>query len=242
MAQALGQRVQGLRPFTAMSGPGVDVPATPAGLWLWLRGGDRGQLLHRAGQLEAAVLRAFYLREAVDGFRYQDGHDLTGFEDGTENPKDRAAEAAAVVQGRGQGLDGSSFVAVQRRVHELSRFEALSAEQQDLSVGRHRIGNEEIADAPPSAHVKRTAQETFTPPAFVLRRSMPCANGLEAGLMFVAFGHSFDAFEAQVRRMVGAEDGITDALFRFTWPVTGAFFWCPPVTDGRLDLRALGLG
>ncbi|WP_372716411.1 Dyp-type peroxidase [Immundisolibacter sp.] len=242
VAQALGQRVQGLRPFTAMSGPGVDVPATPAGLWLWLRGGDRGQLLHRARQLEAAVLPAFYLREAVDGFQYQDGQDLTGFEDGTENPKDQAAEAAAVVQGRGPGLDGSSFVAVQRWVHELSRFDALSAEQQDLSVGRHRKGNEEIADAPPSAHVKRTAQETFTPPAFVLRRSMPWANGLEAGLMFVAFGHSFDAFEAQLRRMVGAEDGITDALFRFTRPVTGAFFWCPPVTDGRLDLRALGLG
>ena len=36
--------------------------------------------------------------------------------------------------------------------------------------------------------------------------------GNEGGLVFVAFGHSFDAFEAQLRRMSGAEDGITDAL------------------------------
>ena len=50
------------------------------------------------------------------------------------------------------------------------------------------------------------------------------------------------AFEAQMRRMAGLDDGITDALFRFTHPLTGAYFWCPPVaTDGRLDLRALGL-
>jgi putative iron-dependent peroxidase len=41
--------------------------------------------------------------------------------------------------------------------------------------------------------------------------------------------------------MVGAEDGVADALFRFTRPVSGAYFWCPPMKDGRLDLSALGL-
>lgn len=239
--QALGRQIEGLRVLAAISGSGVDIPSTPAALWLWLRGDDRGELLHRARRLEAILLPALYLREAVDAFQYQDSRDLTGYEDGTENPKDTAAEAAALVRGRGPGLDGSSFVAVQRWLHELTRIEAMPAEQQDLSVGRHRIGNEEIDDAPPSAHVKRTAQETFSPPAFVLRRSMPWASGLEGGLMFVAFGHSLNAFEAQLRRMTGAEDGITDALFRFTWPVTGAYFWCPPVDNGRLDLRALGL-
>ena len=39
--------------------------------------------------------------------------------------------------------------------------------------------------------------------------------------------------------MTGAEDGIVDGLFRFTRPMTGGFYWCPPVADGRLDLRAL---
>ena len=41
--------------------------------------------------------------------------------------------------------------------------------------------------------------------------------------------------------MMGLEDGVTDALFRFTRPVTGAYYWCPPVKGLRLDLRALGL-
>jgi putative iron-dependent peroxidase len=41
--------------------------------------------------------------------------------------------------------------------------------------------------------------------------------------------------------MVGAEDGTADALFTFTRPVTGAYFWCPPVKNARLDLRAIGL-
>ena len=34
---------------------------------------------------------------------------------------------------------------------------------------------------------------------------------------------------------------ITDALFGFSRPIDGAYFWCPPLRDGRLDLRALGL-
>jgi len=118
----------------------------------------------------------------------------------------------------------------------------MTQHEQDATFGRRREDNEEMDDAPPSAHVKRTAQESFDPEAFVLRRSMPWAEGARAGLVFVAFGRAFDAFEAQMRRMVGEEDAVTDALFRFTRPLTGAYFWCPPLAvDGRLDLRALGL-
>ena len=68
---------------------------------------------------------------------------------------------------------------------------------------------------------------------------MPFASPEGEGLMFVAYGKSFDAFEAQLRRMVGLEDGIPDALFRFSRPVSGGYYWCPPVRDGRLDLRAV---
>jgi putative iron-dependent peroxidase len=75
---------------------------------------------------------------------------------------------------------------------------------------------------------------------FVVRRSMPWVTGADAGLVFLAFGKSFDAYEAQLRRMTGHDDGITDALFRFTRPLTGGYYWCPPVTDGVIDLSALG--
>jgi putative iron-dependent peroxidase len=41
--------------------------------------------------------------------------------------------------------------------------------------------------------------------------------------------------------MVGAEDGIADDLFRFSRPVSGCYFWCPPMKADHLDLSALGL-
>ena len=70
---------------------------------------------------------------------------------------------------------------------------------------------------------------------------MPWVQGGEGGLMFVSFGASFDGFEAQLRRMSGAEDGVCDAIFGMSQPVSGAYFWCPPAGPAGLDLRALGL-
>ena len=75
--------------------------------------------------------------------------------------------------------------------------------------------NEELEDAPESAHVKRTAQEDFEPEAFVVRRSMPWADANSEGLEFVAFGASLDAYEAQLTRMSGLEDGTVDCAFPF---------------------------
>ena len=246
LVQALGAQVPGLREFPALQGPEVQVPAFPCALMCWLRGDEKGELLHQARAIEQALAPALSFLRAVDAFRYQlgaSGHarDLTGYEDGTENPAGEAAAACALVQGQGAGLDGSSFMAVQQWVHDLDAFDALSQSARDHLMGRRLADNEELDDAPASAHVKRTAQESFTPEAFVLRRSMPWALGHKMGLMFVAFGCSFDAFEAQLRRMAGLEDGITDALFRISQPLTGSYLWCPPMQGSRPDLRQLGL-
>lgn len=238
---ALGKQIEGLKTFPVMAGPGFSVPATPATLWMWLRGDDRGELLHRTRELAHTLSDAFELEKAIDAFQYRGNRDLSGYEDGTENPEGEAALEAGIVSGRGNGLDGSSFVAVQQWIHDLDRFQAMPQAERDNTIGRRISDNEEIDEAPESAHVKRTAQESFEPEAFVLRRSMPWADEKQAGLVFVAFGHSFDAFEAQMRRMIGEDDGIVDALFNFTHPVSGSYFWCPPVSGGSLDLSALGL-
>ena len=89
--------------------------------------------------------------------------------------------------------------------------------------------------------LKRKAQSKldFDPEAFILRRSMPWADASNEGLQFVAFGKSFYAFDAQLKRMLGMDDGITDALFNFTTPISGSYYWCPPIVAGALDLSKL---
>jgi len=236
----LHRSIPGLRTFPAMSGPSVSVPSTQQALWVLLRGSDRGELIHASAKLQDRVCPAFVLHDLVDTFVYAGGRDLSGYEDGTENPKANDAVNAAVMDGPA-GLDGSSFVAVQRWVHDLRRFAQFPQTERDAIIGRRQDTNEELGDSPESSHVKRTAQESFDPPAFMWRRSMPWASPTDHGLEFIAFVESLDRFDRMMRRMAGLEDGVTDGLFRFSRAVTGGHYWCPPVADNRLDLSYLGV-
>lgn len=105
-------------------------------------------------------------------------------------------------------------MAIQQWQHDLNGFAALRSEEQDNIMGRRKSDNEELDDAPESAHVKRTAGKLHA-------RGLYCApldavdpeNG-KSGLMFVAFGRTLNAFEVQLRRMSGLEDG------SYRWPVS----------------------
>jgi len=233
--------IPGLKVFPADASFAIDVPSTPAALWCWLRGDDRGELFHRSRQIEALLAPALVLSEVVESFQYDRNRDLSGYIDGTENPVGDEAQQAAIVTGQGTGLDGGSFVAVQQWLHDFDSLSDMSIEEKDDVIGRHISDNEEFDSAPESAHVKRTAQESFTPDAFILRRSMPWVEGMDGGLMFVAFGKDFTAFEALHNRMLGKEDGVRDGIYQFTRPISGGYYFCPPVKAGKLDLSCIGL-
>ena len=235
LVRELSGSLPGLRTFPAFSGAACPIPSTQGSLWIMVTGKDRTEVVDRFHSLTALLKTDFLLEDALDTFLYRDGRDLTGYEDGTENPRGDKALKVAIV-GPGEPLAGSSFVAVQRWVHDLSRFNAFPKSRQDEIMGRERVTNEELPEAPASAHVRRSAQESYDPEAFILRRSMPWSRGEENGLEFIAFGRSLDPFERILRRMTGEDDGVVDALFTFSRPVRGGYYWCPPVKDGRLDL------
>ena len=239
LVSALGATIDGLRVFPAMAGKGVNTPSTQNAVWVWVRESSLSDCFDVSRSIERLLGKDFALVEEVSTFIYRKGLDLSGYEDGTENPKGDAAREAAIVGGG--ALEGSSFAAVQRWVHDLSQFMALDVLHRDHTIGRRFEDNEEIPDAPASAHVRRSAQESFDPEAFMLRRSMPWSEQGKHGLYFLAFGESLDRFERVLNRMVGLEDGIVDGLFGFTRPVTGGYFWCPPQSNGRIALSAVGL-
>jgi putative iron-dependent peroxidase len=239
-------KMPGLHDFTAPAGSKVAWPHSPADLWLWLRaapGQDLGHLLVLSQQLHSLLHPAFELLDAVDAFRHMDkgdeqagiSRDLTGFEDGTENPKGRKALTAAFA------AHGSSFVAIQLWQHRWARIHGMSAHDQSQAMGRDRASNEELEDAPANAHIKRTTQEDFTlsdgSEGFSWRRSMPWVAGDASGLHFVSFGKSFEAFELQLARMSGVDketkDGITDAVLQMSQPLRTSYFWCPPMQASK---------
>ena len=54
------------------------------------------------------------MTEEIHGFRYRDSRDLTGFINGTENPKGRARALAALIGDEDRPFADGSYVAVQR--------------------------------------------------------------------------------------------------------------------------------
>lgn len=227
---ALGKKIEGLRTFPALSGAACSVPSTQEALCFLLRGPDRGVVFDLTQKIRELVEDAFVIVDVNDTFVYHGNKDLTRFEDGTENPQDDAAVEAAIRP------DGSSFLVIQRWVHDLARFHKLPQSHREHVIGRSAETNEELEDAPQSAHVKRAEQESYDPPAFMVRRSMPWASATQEGLEFIAHVESLDRYERVLRRMVGHDDGIVDGLFTFSRPVTGGYYWCPPVKGDRLDL------
>jgi putative iron-dependent peroxidase len=239
LTMALKKKVPGLSTFPAMSAPGSGVPSTQQAMWMMLVGETQGENFARLQKVTQLLGDDFIVVDTQATF-HNNSHDLSGYEDGTENPKGAKAVKAAIVA-EGAGLKGSSFVAVQRWVHDLAFFAGLSQTRRDNAIGRRLVDNEEIEDAPKSAHVKRTAQEDFEPHGFMVRRSMSFADTRGKGLEFIAYVAYLDTFTRQMRRMAGLDDGIADALFQFSRPLTGGYYWCPPARGGRADLRILGL-
>jgi putative iron-dependent peroxidase len=229
-----GVQIAGLR---AVPTDLMPFPSTQQALWLYLAHGDRTELFDAGRAFARAVSSVLEVVEEIDAFSYRRNRDLSGFEDGTENPTGDDAARAAIIADGGLGVEGGSFVAVQKWVHDLGAVERMSALARAHAIGRDRETNAEIGDAPPSAHVKRTAQESFDPPAHIVRRSMPYGGVREHGLYFVAYGESLDRFERQLRRMAGRDDGVPDGLLGFTRAVTGGYYFCPPLVSGRLDIR-----
>lgn len=238
LVKALGGSVPGLREFPALElAEGAPLAVSPADVWAYVGGQSPAEVYDRVRALTSQLPGGLQWVEDLATFTWRGGRDLTGYEDGTENPAGDAALTAALVQ---EGpLSGGSFGAAMQWEHDMTAFAALPPAARDHLMGRSIHDNRELEDAPASAHVKRAAQESFDPPAFMLRRSMPWASAQRAGLYFVAYGADLDRFERVLRRMLGLDDGVVDGLLSFSRPLSGSYFWCPPAREGRLDLTGV---
>jgi putative iron-dependent peroxidase len=227
-----GRRPTGLRPFRAIQADGREAPATGGDLFFHITSGRHDLNLDRAMSVVRRLRDVATLNEEVHGFRYLDSRDLTGFIDGTENPKGKAAAAAALIGNEDRTFAGGSYVAVQRYIHNLDRWRQLDDREQEQIIGRTKRGSVELrrTKKPPTAHISRVVIERDGAELQILRQSYPWGTVREAGLYFIAYTKSLDIFELMLSRMVGtAGDGLHDRLMDFSRPVTGATFFVPSV-------------
>jgi putative iron-dependent peroxidase len=172
----------------------------------------------------------------VDRVSNRDSRDLTGFIDGTENPKGRARAAAALIGAEDAPFAGGSFVFTQRYVHDLAAWAALPVREQEGVIGRRKRDSRELStrNKPPTAHIARTVIEQDGAELEIVRHSFPYGTTSECGLFFIAYTRDLGIPELMLRRMLGAAgDGRHDRLLEFTRAVSGASFFAPSLRTLR---------
>lgn len=228
---ATAEMPAGARPFTEIEGPDVEgarrtAPATQDDLLVWFASDAPDRNLASARRARAELAGLAELREETPGFRYFEHLDLTGFEDGTENPTGEERVSVAVLAD-GPGA-GGSFVLAQRWVHDLAGFEHLGVAEQERVIGRTREGSVELDPLPEHCHVERVVLEgELGEERQIFRRSFPYGDTSELGLFFLAFAADPTVLSDMLHRMFGLVDGHYDRLTGFSRAVSGAYYVAP---------------
>jgi putative iron-dependent peroxidase len=120
-----------------------------------------------------------------------------------------------------------------RWVHDLVAFGALPVAEQEAIVGRRKPDSIELSDEakPATAHIARVEimdEDDVERPIY--RRSVPYGTVIEHGLYFVGFSADRTRFDTMLSRMFGtSDDGLRDRLTDFSRPVSGAYYFAPPL-------------
>jgi putative iron-dependent peroxidase len=186
------------------------------------------QIMARLGDSVSAV-------DEVHGFRYFDDRDLLGFVDGTENPRGEAVIDAALIGEEDAAFAGGSYVIVQKYLHDLDGWNALSTEMQERIIGRSKLSDVELDDSikPASAHNALTTITENGKEFQIVRDNMPfgrVGTG-EYGTYFIGYCRTPRVTEQMLENMfVGRPPGNYDRLLDFSRAVTGTLFFVPSVT------------
>ncbi|HEX5646046.1 MAG TPA: Dyp-type peroxidase [Nitrospira sp.] len=224
------KRPAGLRPFRAIEANGRVAPATGGDLLVQISSARHDLNLDLAMSLAKRLQPVATVSEEIHGFRYRDSRDLTGFIDGTENPKGKARAVAALIGAEDRRFAGGSYLVIQRYIHDLERWRRLDDREQERIIGRTKRNSVELSKSrkPDTAHISRVVIERNGEELQILRQSYPWGTVREAGLYFVAYTKSLDIYDLMLSRMMGvAEDGRHDRLMEFSRAVTGATFFVP---------------
>jgi putative iron-dependent peroxidase len=227
-----GPRPAELTPFIELDGPRHHAPATPGDLLFHIKALSMDMCFELAGRIVKAM-GAVTVVDETHGFRFFENRDLLGFVDGTENPVGAGADAAVTVGAEDPVFAGGSYVVVQKYLHDLDSWEALTVEEQERAIGREKLDDIELPDEtkPANSHVALTTiADADGTERQIIRENMIFghAGAGEYGTYFIGYAATPDVTEQMLHNMfVGNPPGNHDRILDFSTAVTGGLFFVP---------------
>ncbi len=227
-------RPAGLHPFREFGSGERVAPATPGDILLHIRAEDMGLCFELARELVLKLGDAAKVVDEVHGFRYFDQRAMIGFVDGTENPIGRVLANSTIIGEEDEPFAGGSYVLVQKYLHDMAGWNALSVDAQEQIIGRTKLSNIELDEGvkPSWSHSSLTTIVDGEREVKILRDNMPFGRpGVgEFGTYFIGYACSPEPIEQMLENMfVGRPPGNHDRLLDYSRAVTGGLFFAPPV-------------
>jgi porphyrinogen peroxidase len=224
-----------LHPFREIQAGSRHAVSTPGDLLFHIRAKRTDICFEMATLIISRLGNAVSVVDEVHGFRYFDDRDLLGFVDGTENPRGRAVIEAAVIAEEDAAFAGGSYVIVQKYLHDMDGWNALSTEAQERIIGRTKLSDVELDDSikPTSAHNALTTITENGKQFQIVRDNMPFGRvgSGEFGTYFIGYCRTPRVTEQMIESMfVGRPPGNYDRLLDFSRAVTGTLFFVPSAT------------
>jgi putative iron-dependent peroxidase len=224
-----------LHPFKEIRAGERHAVSTPGDLLFHIRAKRMDLCFELATQIMARLSAAVSPVDEVQGFRYFDDRDLLGFVDGTENPRGDEAVDAVLIGEEDSPFAGGSYVIVQKYLHDLDGWNALSTEAQERIIGRTKLSDIELDDSikPTSAHSALNTIVQDGKEVKILRDNMPFGRPShgEFGTYFVGYSRSPGTIEQMLENMfMGRPPGNYDRILDFSRAVTGSLFFVPTKT------------
>jgi putative iron-dependent peroxidase len=226
-------RPAGLHPFVQLDGGTHHAPSTPGDLLFHIRAGQLDMCFELATHLVGRLAGAADVVDEVHGFKYFDQRDLMGFVDGTENPTGSAAYSAALIGDEDAAFAGGSYVMVQKYVHDMSAWNALTVEQQELVIGRTKLSDIELSDEdkPANSHLALNVIEDEDGNELQIVRNNMAFGTVgrgEFGTYYIAYAKDPGVTERMLRNMfLGDPPGNYDRILDFSTAITGGLFFVP---------------
>jgi putative iron-dependent peroxidase len=222
-----------LHAFRSLDGGRHRAVATPGDLFFHIRAATMDVCWELASLIVGRLGGAATVVDEVHGFKYFDERDLLGFVDGTENPTGGAAQAAVTIGAEDPAFAGGSYVIIQKYVHDMAAWDALTTEEQEKVIGRAKLSNVEMADdvKPSNSHVAlNTIVEPDGTQRQILRENMPFGSLRtgEFGTYFIGYAATPTVIELMLQHMfIGDPPGNTDRILDFSAALTGSLFFVP---------------
>ncbi|HEY8006315.1 MAG TPA: Dyp-type peroxidase [Methylocella sp.] len=221
-----------LHPFREIRAGSRHAVSSPGDLLFHIRAKRMDLCFELATRIMASLGDEVSAVDEVHGFRYFDDRDLLGFVDGTENPCGQAIIEAAIIGEEDAAFAGGSYVIVQKYLHDIGGWDALSTEAQERIIGRTKLSDIELDDStkPASAHNALTTITENGREFKILRDNMPFGNVAagEFGTYFIGYCRTPKVTEQMIENMfVGRPPGNYDRLLDFSRAVTGILFFVP---------------